>query len=131
MDIPILYQNRELSFEPSTLEKVKFLNLKRNGKPNRYSDIINASLEDFFTKEFPKLKIEYYIDVEAEESKKRYEKMMEEQAEEAENRRVLDLAKLLMVEDYINKVKRIEKETGKKMETPSDIRRRLFNYGLK
>jgi len=129
--IPILYSNRELSFDSTTLEKLKYLNLQRNGKPNRYSDIVNDALEDFFKQEFPKLKIEYYIDVVAEAKEINHQKWLEEQAAEAENRRLLWLALIRLVEHEKEKIQEEEKKTGKKVETPADIRRRLANYGFR
>lgn len=120
----------ELSFDPATLEKLKYLNLKRNGKPNRYSDIVNDALEDFFKKELPKLKIEYYIDKEAEAQEIKHQEWLEKQARETDDRRLLWLAKLRLIEREIEMIKEEEKKAGKQIETPVDIRRRLANYQI-
>lgn len=133
-EIPALYKNREMSFDPDMLEKIKFLNYKAGKQglelKERFSSIVNDALREFLAEIFKKLGIEHYIDLEAIESKKRYEKMMEEQASERENRRLLQLAKLRIMEREIEKIKKEEKESGKKIESPVDIKRRLFNYKI-
>ena len=128
--IPILYGNREMSFDPDTLEKLKYINFKRKGKPGRYSDIVSEALKEFFDVKFKELKIEHYVDVKAEADKKRWEKMQEEQARERENRRLLQLAKLRIMENEIERIKKEEEKTGKKIELPADIGRRLGNYRI-
>lgn len=133
-EIPALYKNREMLFDPDMLEKIKFLNYKAGKQglelKERFSSIVNDALREFLAEIFKKLGIEHYIDLEAIESKKRYEKMMEEQASERENRRLLQLAKLRIMEREIEKIKKEEKESGKKIESPVDIKRRLFNYKI-
>jgi len=132
--VPILYINRELSFDPDTLEKLKYLNYKagKQGKnlKERFSPIINEALTEFFDVKLVELNIEPYIDVEAENSKRRYQKMLEEQAREKENRRLLQLAKLRIIENEIQKIQEEEKKSGKKTEPPYDIRRILSNYKI-
>ena len=132
--IPILYGNREMSFDPDTLEKLKYLNYKagKQGKnlKERFSPIINEALAEFFDVKLVELNIEPYIDVEAENSKRRYQKMIEGQAREREDRRILQLAKLKIIEDAKKAIMKEEKKSGKKIELPNDIKRQLFNYKI-
>jgi len=132
--VPILYINRELSFDPDTLEKLKYLNYKagKQGKnlKERFSPIINEALAEFFDVKLVELNIEPYIDVEAENSKRRYQKMIEGQAREREDRRILQLAKLKIIEDAKKAIMKEEKKSGKKIELPNDIKRQLFNYKI-
>jgi len=131
--IPILYRDRELLFDPDILEKMIFLNMRAGKIENnlkRFSDIINQALSEFFDTKFPELKIERYIDVEAEASQKRFEKMQEEQSQEKENRRLLQLAKKRIIEREIEKIKKEEEKSGKKTELPDDIGRILGNYKI-
>jgi len=116
------------------LEKMKYLNFKagkqgRNLK-ERFSEIVNEALKKFFEVKFKELQIEHYIDVEAETSKKRRQEMLEEQARERENRRLLQLAKLRIMEREIKKIQADEEKSGKKIEPPKDIKRRLFNFKI-
>lgn len=134
MDIPTLNRNREMAFDQTMLEKMKYLNFKagkqgRNLK-ERFSEIVNEALKEFFEVKFKELQIEHYIDVEAETSKKRRQEMLEEQARERENRRLLQLAKLRIMEREIKKIQADEEKSGKKIEPPKDIKRRLFNFKI-
>ena len=133
-EIPALYKNREMSFDPDTLEKLRFINYKAGKQglelKERFSSIVNDALREFFDVKFPELQIEHYEDLEAIESEKRQQKMIEEQARERENRRLLQLAKLRIMEREISMIKKEEEESGKKIELPADIKRRLFNYKI-
>ena len=132
--IPILYRNREMSFEPETLDKLRYLNYKA-GKQSfnlkeRFSDIVNDALREYFDVKFLELKIEHYIDVAAEDSKRRNEEFLKEQARLKENVRLLQLAKLRIMEREIEKIKEEEKKSGKKIELPVDFGRKLGNYRI-
>ena len=132
--IPILYKNREMNFEPETLDKLRYLNHKAGKQgfnlKERFSPIINDALREYFDRVFPDLKIARYVDVEEEASKKRFEEMQEEQIREKENRRLLQLAKLRIMEREIEKIKEEEKKSGKKIELPADIGRKLGGYRI-
>ena len=131
--IPILYRNRELSFDSKTLEQMIYLNVKAGKTGNnlkRFSEIVNQALKEFFEVKFTELKIEHYVDVEEEAHKIRWQKIMEEQAREKDRRRIIKLAKKMMVEEYIEKVIKKEKKSGKKIELPSNIGRILADYGI-
>jgi predicted TIM-barrel fold metal-dependent hydrolase len=128
--IPILYRNRNLFFDPDTLEQLKFLNWKRGYKPGHYSNIVNDALTDFFKVKFEELGIEHYVDVEAEHAKKREEEELRAQEQDRENRRLLSLAKLRIIEREIEKIKKEEAKEGKKTELPKDIKRTLHNYKM-
>ena len=130
-EIPSIYRTRELSFEPETLSKLRYLNWKA-GKQNydlreRFSSIVNESLRDFFDKVFPQLGIERWFDVKAEADKIRSQRKKESQAKEAEDKRLLRAAKLRIVENEIEKIKEEEKKSGKNVETPGNIGRLLKN----
>ena len=132
-EIPILYRNRELSFDSKTLEQMIYLNVKAGKTGNnlkRFSEIVNQALKEFFEVKFTELKIEHYVDVEEEAHKIRWQKIMEEQAREKDRRRIIKLAKKMMMEEYIEKVIKKEKKSGKKIELPSDIGRILADYGI-
>jgi len=130
-EIPSIYRTRELSFEPETLSKLRYLNWKA-GKQNydlreRFSSIVNESLRDFFDIQFPKLKIERFVDHKAEADKIRSQRKKESQAKEAEDKRLLRGAKLRIVKNEIEKIKEEEKKAGKKIELPDSIGRILGN----
>jgi len=129
-ELPILYRNQEILFDEKTQGKLKYLNWKRKGKPSRYSDIVNEALENFFEREFPKLDIELYRDLESEYKQKREEERLKEQAEESEFRRVLQLAKKRIIEREIAKIREEEKKSGNKIQLPKDIKRILHNYKI-
>jgi len=110
-----------------------YLNVKAGKTGNnlkRFSEIVNQALKEFFEVKFTELKIEHYVDVEEEAHKIRWQKIMEEQAREKDRRRIIKLAKKMMVEEYIEKVIKKEKKSGKKIELPSNIGRILADYGI-
>ena len=132
--IPILYRTREMSFESETLDKLRYLNHKAGKQgfnlKERFSPIINDALREYFDRVFPDLKIERYVDVEEEDNRRRWEEMQEEQARQKENVRLLQLAKLRIMEREIEKIKEEEKKSGKKIELPADIGRKLGGYRI-
>lgn len=128
IDMPILYTNRDIVFEPETLKKLKYLNYKKKGKPDRYSDIVNEALATFFEREFPSLEIELYVDTKAIEQAKKHKEMLKEQAKDKDNARVLKLAKVRIIEREIEAIRQEEKESGKKIIPPKDIKRQLHEY---
>ena len=126
--VPILYRNREIHFDEETLEKLKYLNFKLGRKKDRYSEIVNEALKEFFKVKFKKLKIEHYVNESFEADKKRAQKKMEEDAKERDNYRLLMLAKQKIIEDAIKSIKEEEAKTGIKKEPPVDIKRRYINF---
>ncbi|MDD5689502.1 MAG: hypothetical protein PHQ76_04390 [Caldisericia bacterium] len=131
--IPILYANRDLQFEPETVEKLRYLNHKRGktGIPMKqhFSEIVNEALEEFFKERFEKLNIELFVDMEAIQKAEKLEREKRENERAREERRLYQLATLRMMkrayEKEIGAIKKEEKENGKKYEIPADYLRQI------
>lgn len=127
-EMPVLYTSRQMSFEAETLKKLKYLNYKRKGRPDRYSDIVNEALAWFFEREFPKMQIELYVDKEAIQQAQHQREVLKQQAKDKDNARLVRLAKIRILEREIETIRQEEKQSGKKIEEPKDIRRQLHEY---
>lgn len=131
--MPIILANREIAISQETVEKLRFLNIKagvEGNKVNRYSDIINQALKEFFEVKFKELNIEYFIDTELLDHMEMARQRLEEARAERERIRLIRLAKKRMIEKEIQAIKAEEKRTGQKIEVPKDIVRTLKEYDI-
>ena len=132
--IPTLYRNREISFDPNMIEKMKYLSFKAGIEgmqvKHYYSQIVNAALKEFFEVKFKELKLEHYINQEYEDNIRKAEEQRKKDMIARDDQRLLQLAKLRIINREIEKIQEEEKKSGKKIEPPEDIKRRLFNYKI-
>jgi len=126
--IPALYRNREINFDKETLEKLQYLNFKSGKLKDRYSWIINDALKKFFEKKFQELKIQHYVNEGYEADLRRAEERIKAEAKERDDLRLLKLAKVKIIEDAIEAIKKEEKKTGIKKEPPADFARRYIRF---
>ena len=130
--VPPLQRNREISFDDNTLEKLRYLNYKAGKQgydlKERFSLIVNEALREFFEVKFKELKIEHYVNEAYEGNKRRAKERMKEEARASEDLRLLKLAKMKIIEDAIEAIKKEEKKTGIKKQPPADLKRRYFKF---
>ena len=130
--VPVLQRNREISFDDNTLEKLRYLNYKAGKQgydlKERFSLIVNEALREFFEVKFKELKIEHYVNEVYEGNKRRNKERMKEEARASEDLRLLKLAKMKIIEDAIEAIKKEEKKTGIKKQPPADLKRRYFKF---
>lgn len=133
-EIPALYRNRDMNFDSDVLEKMKFLSFKARVQAlqvkNYYSKIVNDALKEFFEVKFKELKLEHYINVAYEADIKQAEERRKKDIIARDDQRLLQLAKLRIIKREIEKIQEEEKKSGKKIETPEDVGRRLSNYKI-
>lgn len=133
-EIPALYRDREMSFDDNEIELMKYLSFKAGIQgiqiKNYYSKIVNFALKEFFEVKFKELKLEHYINIDYEAAVRKAEEKRQEDIIARDNLRLLQLAKLRIINREIEKIQEEEKKLGKQIETPEDIGRKLFNFKI-